>query len=240
MIWRIALLEDAPEYIDIICRITEAYMKERNISYEIHTYTSVKELMRDLQKGKEDDVYLLDIELPDGNGLEVAKCIREREETPFLVYITNYIQYAIAAFEVNTFRYIPKTVLDRKLPEAYQAMQEIFEKREIQEGQYLISCPYGTTAKVKYRDIVYLKKEGNYVKIFCTKDRYSVRKTLSEVVEKLNFSKMIIIERGYAVNLQHIVSINKDHQVVLSDGAVLQVARARWKIVREAFLNGEE
>ena len=57
MIWRIALLEDAPEYIDIICRITEAYMKERNISYEIHTYTSVKELMRDLQKGKEDDVY---------------------------------------------------------------------------------------------------------------------------------------------------------------------------------------
>ena len=239
MIWRIALLEDEQEYIDLICHITEKYMKEHHILYEIRAYTSVKELMSDFQKGVEEELYLLDIELPDGNGLDVAKCIREKGEDPFLIYITNYVQYAIAAFEVNTFRYIPKTVLNRKLPEAYQAMQKILEKRKTQEGQYLISCSSGKTVKVKYRDIVYLKKEGNYVKIFCAEDKYSVRKTLSEVVEELDYSKIMIIERGYAVNIQHIVSI-KDHQVILSDGTVLQVARVRWKMVREAFLNWKE
>lgn len=234
MVWRIAVLEDEQEYMDLICHITEKYMKEHHILYEMHTYTSVEELMEDFQKGVEEDIYLLDIELPDGNGLEVAKCIRERGEMPFLIYITNYVHYAIAAFEVNTFRYIPKMVLSRKLPEAYQAMKEIFERRESQERQYVIDCSFGKT-KVRYRDIIYLKKEGNYVKIICTENEYSVRKTLSEVVEELVFPRMIMIERGYAVNLQHVVSI-KDHQVVLSDGTALQVARAKWKMVREVFL----
>lgn len=111
VMWQIALLEDEQECINLICHITEKFMKEHHLLYEIYIYTSVDELLRDFQKGKEEDVYLLDIELPDGNGLEAAKYIRERGETPLLVYITNYVQYAIAAFEVNTFRYIPKTVL---------------------------------------------------------------------------------------------------------------------------------
>ena len=134
-----------------------------SIIWDIY-YTSVDELLRDFQKGKEEDIYLLDIELPDGNGLEAAKYIRERGETPLLVYITNYVQYAIAAFEVNTFRYIPKTVLSQKLPEAYQAMQKIFEKRKNQDRQYLIGCSNDKTVKIRCRDIVYLKKESNYVK----------------------------------------------------------------------------
>ena len=164
VMWQIALLEDVQECINLICHITEKFMKEHHLLYEIYIYTSVDELLRDFQKGKEEDVYLLDIELPDGNGLEAAKYIRERGETPLLVYITNYVQYAIAAFEVNTFRYIPKTVLSQKLPEAYQAMQKIFEKRKNQDRQYLIGCSNDKTVKIRCRDIVYLKKEGNYVK----------------------------------------------------------------------------
>lgn len=235
--WRIALLEDEQAYINIICHITEEYMKKNGIPYEIHIYTSAEGLLKDLYKGEE-DIYLLDIELPDGNGLEVAKRIRERGEWPFIIYITNYVQYAIAAFEVNTFRYIPKTVLIKKLPEAYQAIKNVFEKRERHEGYYLIDSR-NKTVKVKYKDIIYLKKEGSYVRIVCTGVEYRVRKMLTELVNELNYPHMIIIERGYAVNLQHVDSL-KDHQVHLSDGTSLLVARSKWKTVRETFLKDRE
>ena len=43
-------------------------------------------------------------------------------------------------------------------------MQKIFEKRKNQDRQYLIGCSNDKTVKIRCRDIVYLKKEGNYVK----------------------------------------------------------------------------
>lgn len=52
----------------------------------------------------------------------VAKEIRQYYNEPIIVYVTNHVEYAIQAFEVNAFRYIPKALLREKLAEAYDVL----------------------------------------------------------------------------------------------------------------------
>ena len=48
----------------------------------------------------------------------MAREIRKYYFDPFIIYITDHVEYSPEAFEVNAFRYIPKIKLQEKLPEA--------------------------------------------------------------------------------------------------------------------------
>lgn len=238
MVWRIAILDDEQEYISLITSITKEYMLKRGFEYEIKTYTSSKDLMDDYNASKKEMIYLLDVEVPGMNGIEVAKQIRLKQWDSFIIYITNYIQYAVPAFEVNALRYIPKSMLEEKLQDAYDAIKDIVRRRSKNQRYYIFEVG-GKGYKIKLSDILYLMKEGKYVKIICKNQIYSVRKTLGEVVKEIGSEEFLIIERGYAVNMQHVVSV-RDRQVQLDDETKLFVAYGRWAAVKNAFLQLEE
>lgn len=67
-------------------------------------------------------VYILDIELPDGNGLELAKEIRKIQERAYIVFLTAYEKYALSGYEVRAFHYIIKENMEKKL---VQTMRQI-------------------------------------------------------------------------------------------------------------------
>ena len=48
-------------------------------------------------------------------GLDIAKKIREKDTSAIIIFLTNYDKYVYDAFEVKTFRYIPKDVIEEKL-----------------------------------------------------------------------------------------------------------------------------
>ena len=57
------------------------------------------------------DVLFLDIEMPDVNGLEAAKQIRQRYDDLLLVFVTGFIDYAPSGYKVHAFRYLLKSRL---------------------------------------------------------------------------------------------------------------------------------
>jgi two-component system LytT family response regulator/two-component system response regulator LytT len=65
------------------------------------------------------DLVFLDIQMPGLSGFEVARRLLEREdETPALVFVTAFDQYAIEAFEVNAVDYLLKPVDASRLEQA--------------------------------------------------------------------------------------------------------------------------
>ena len=158
---RIAVLDDEAVYIDRVRKITESCMKQMAVEYSFHSYEREQDILKDLKNGAYYDLYLLDVQLSDINGLEVARQIRRRYEEPILIYITNYVNYAIEAFEVNAFRYITKQTLEEKLPQAYQAIKTLWKRNDCDNRSYRIKS-YDEWEKIFYKDIYYLKKEGKY------------------------------------------------------------------------------
>ncbi|CVI66989.1 KDP operon transcriptional regulatory protein KdpE [Clostridiales bacterium CHKCI001] len=90
-----------------------------------HTVSAVYGYMEALQKYKSQkyDLFLLDINLPDGNGMEFCKRIRETAETPVLFLTANDTeQDMLEGFGVGCDDYIPKPFSIEVLRKKVQAI----------------------------------------------------------------------------------------------------------------------
>ena len=99
----IAICEDEIYLLEELRKKTEAYLKTRHFSAEIHTFTSGEDLLKEQRPF---DLILLDLVLPGMNGLEAAKQLSGSR----IIIITSYREYAVDAFEVDAVHYL----LDRK------------------------------------------------------------------------------------------------------------------------------
>ena len=233
----IAVLDDEVRCVNLIRELTQKCMHEMNIRYVIKGYTKTDDLLNDFEQERYYDIYLLDIEMPGINGLEIARRIRRKLASVFLIYITNYVKYAIEAFEVNTYRYIPKQALEQKLPEAYRSIKKQLDKRKLSRKYYVIEW-YDKKIRILYDDIYCLRKEDKYVVIEHKNGSARVRKPLSLVVEELNSKDFYIIDRGLAVNLNQVSAV-LENSVKLCNGMIFQVSKSRWRQLEELLL-GED
>lgn len=229
---RIAVLDDEKTYIEKIERITEIAMFQLGMEYEMKCFTEVENFLACLQERVYFDIYLLDVEMPLMNGLEVARHIRREFTEPIIIYVTNHEDYAIEAFEVNAYRYIPKRFLEEKLPEAYQALAGKNRAR----GEKVFTITTATSVeRIPFREIYYLKKEGKYVFFVHQRGQNKVRMTLAEAMEQLDSSEFLTVDRSYVVNMNHVISL-KRQLVTLKDGSILPVSKPRFQLVKQEIV----
>lgn len=155
---RIAALDDDKQWLDIEKEIiAEAFKKEE---YELCSYMDINRFLSELER-KQADIYLLDMKLSGKNGLEIGRIIKRRQESADIIYVTNYVEYAVEAYEVNAFRYIPKQLLKEKLPEACQML---YDKIKGQKEEYLVIAGCHHMEKLLKEQIYYIVKEK---KVYC-------------------------------------------------------------------------
>lgn len=226
---RIAIVDDFPESISQISRITEDFIQKSGIGYLIRAYESPAELLFDLDQGKYYDLYLLDVQMPGTNGIEVAREIRGKYFDPDIIYVTDYIEYSPQAFEVNAFRYIPKIKLREKLPEALEVM--LLKLKDRKCSSYIIRH-YLDVIILQCRDIYYLKKEGKYVEFCCGQGTERERTTLKAVLSKLPPEEFVEIGRGHAVNICHVMCL-RQREIHLRNGEILPVSSSHLRLIQE-------
>lgn len=78
-------------------------------------FLSGGDLLRCLQSGSHYNIYLLDIEMPGQNGIEIASVIREQDRDAIIIFITDHKEYVYEVFEVLPFRFLRKPVTAQKL-----------------------------------------------------------------------------------------------------------------------------
>lgn len=79
---------------------------------------AAKNLLYEAEDGKRFDLLLLDIEMPGMDGLELASRLRQLLPDALLIFITSHVEFALDAYELSTFRYIPKNNMDGRLEHA--------------------------------------------------------------------------------------------------------------------------
>lgn len=157
---RIAIVDDEKQSRSKVLELTRAFLKKKKETAEVKEYAAPMELLLDLEQGAYFDLFLLDVEMPVLTGIETAREIRKYYMDSVIIYITDYVEYAVQAFEVNTFRYIPKKDLNTKLPEAYEA---IFPSLLEKDVRCYIVRHYLDAEVIQYHDIYCLEKDGKYV-----------------------------------------------------------------------------
>lgn len=230
---KIAVLDDEETYFETIRMITRKSFLEQGINYEIFEYTSPEELLYDIEDNNKYHIYLLDVELPTTSGLEVAREIRKKYCDPIIIYITNYVEYAVEGYEVNAYRYIPKTLLEQKLSEAYEAIYSSIEKKI---KNYFIIEKNHKLEKIAFEDIYYAKKDVKYVLIVHKYGASRERITISDFYERVKkYDSFVMVDRSYVVNILHVMSL-KSQQITLRNGEVLPVSKPKLSHVKREIM----
>ena len=111
---KIAICEDEEIYQKIVEDIINS-----NFNLDILSFTNAEKLLDYVSLNENSiDIFILDIELPEKNGLEAARKIRNFNRDAVIIFLTNYESFVFDSFEVNTFRFIPKARLEKQFIKA--------------------------------------------------------------------------------------------------------------------------
>lgn len=230
---RLAIVDDDTGVLQIVQSIIQ---KNSIVSVEkcdiIHTPQGVLEK---IERGQLYDVYLLDIELPQMNGLELAKQIRAIQENAYIIFLTAYANFALASYDIHirAYQYILKDEAEKRLPETLEKINS--EMLEKETEFYVIKTSY-RYEKIRIFDIVYIYKEGKN-SVFVTADKeYKERIALKEVMPLLSRKEFIFFDNGRIINIRHINSVGKD-KVVLNNGTELYASYINIKKIKEKIVS---
>lgn len=229
---KVAIVDDDSTIRKRIDEIVKQYMDAITEPCQIREYGGTENLMLDLEQGAYFDLFLLDVEMPNMTGLDMARAIRRYYPDPAIIYITNHMQYAYEAFEVNAFRYISKDRLEEKLREA---LELVIPRVQEQEKSCYIIRYYQDIQVLLLRDIYYMEKKGKYVIFHHSRGESRDRKTLKEVLKEIASEDFIEVGRDYAVNVRHLIAV-ENRELILRGNLVLPVSRYRVEALREKMM----
>lgn len=194
----------------------------------IDTFKDGMSFLRSSQKSSYDLVFL-DIEMPEMDGITLAKRLRKLHNDVPIIFLTSHIEFALEGYEVNALRYLTKPVDMSKLREVLS-----YTLRQMQEQRIIWVKDDLCEKKIYIKDILYMESQNQNVLISTTTDTYSVRYNLSDYEEELRKDDFFRIHRGYLVSLGHVKSIGKG-EVLLDDETILPVSRSKEKALKEAL-----
>ncbi len=231
---RIAVCDDEKAIAENNRAVLEAVLKKMGVMGEITVYTDSNNLLCDIADDDfHYDLLLSDIEMPNISGMELAEKIKPFLPEIRIIFITSHIEYAIDAFELSVFRYVPKSDIEKRLPTAIRDAVALINIEE--DKSYTIQAK-GRFEKIPIKSILFIERDGKNSAINTTDGVSKVRKSLQAVFDEINSEEFIFIDRGYIVNLIHIMQI-KNNTAVLKDGTVLPVSRSHLQTVKEQINN---
>ena len=187
------------------------------------------------------DVVLLDIRMPEMDGLETAQHMLKLAQPPHVIFVTAFDSHAVQAFEVNALDYLLKPVRTERLLAALRkaATISLESLRQIatRPRRYLSVTERGKILLVPVEEIVYLKAELKYVTARTLQREYLIEEPLSQLEREFE-ERFTRIHRSFLVAKEAIAGFEKDGEggwSIMLHGLAekLPVSRRQQHVVKE-------
>lgn len=145
----------------------------------------------DLLAAQPADVILLDVRMPEMDGIEVARHLRHLENPPAIVFTTAYDAYALRAFEVHAIDYLLKPIRASRLREALARAiatprlgADVLQALQPEPRAFLSASERGRINLVPVGDILYLRAEQKYVTARTAEREYLLEESLTHLEQE--------------------------------------------------------
>lgn len=195
---------------------------------EVDVYESAEHY---LLVGGRYDLVISDIELPGISGLELGKRIKENNPDVYLVFLTSHSEFASESYIIEAYQYIlKKDIEERFSPLIERVVHEI--KKGYEEYRWV-----GTNQrkiKIYYKDIVCIQKikGSKYAEYITENGKYMERLSMNQILEQIHSNDFILVDRGHAVNVNHIVRV-WGNVIQMDNGEEITVSRVQSSQVKE-------
>lgn len=195
----------------------------------------------------EPDVVLLDIRMPEIDGIEVARHLQKLQRPPAIVFTTAYDAYAIKAFEVHAVDYLLKPIRAGRLEDALTRIRsssppkdETLSRLQSSARAHLCSQERGRIHLIPVPEILYLKAELKYVTVRTRDREYLLEESLTKLEQEfaaqfVRIHRNCLVARAAIRGFERAHETGEGHWEVLLDGVAekLPVSRRQQHVVRE-------
>lgn len=203
----------------------------------------------DLIRSTPADLIFLDIQLPGDGAFSIIREVGPAK-MPRVIFVTAHRQHAVQAFDLPAVDYLLKPVDPDRFRQSVQRVREEIVNGESVDVKAIISRLKGRIQKasperikvydrnnvrlVRLQDVIWLKAEGNYTRVFLKDSNYKVRNLISDLEKQLpaQFSR---IHRSIIVNLDYMKETLRlphgEYRLILHNGTKLPLSRKYRKLI---------
>lgn len=229
MKYRIAICDDEQNQIEYITSIVASWSAHEGHGCEIRTFASAEAFLFEYEEDKAYDILLLDVEMKNINGIELAKRIRKDNNRAEIIFITSHFEFVGEGYEVDALHYLIKPISAEKLT---QVLTKAAEKLSVEPPSVVISCE-GETVKLYESDILYVESFLHYIVIHTKDNEYKIKENISVFENKVS-DVFYRIHRSYLVSLKYITRISRTS--VNIGNTELPLSRRKYDNINRAFI----
>ncbi|RZK44615.1 MAG: response regulator transcription factor [Pedobacter sp.] len=171
------------------------------------------------------DVIFLDIQMPDLNGIELARVLDKRAGRPRIIFTTAYNQFALEGYKVDALDYLLKPFDYGEFLHAANKALHYMELLNKPTSNFLAASDNGQAdndylfLKVEYQlvrialdDILYIEGLKDYVKVQLKTTEKAILSlgSLKALEEKLPRNRFMRVHRSFIISLGKVTSMTKN------------------------------
>lgn len=209
---RFALCDDDPAALSSHRAMVEKYFSRRpDLAGELTIFSTPGDLLAAAGQ-RCFNIYLLDVLMPDENGIRLGSELRELDRNGVFIYLTSSPDFAVDAYAARAFHYLLKPIEQEQLFQALDEAVELISQRR--EETAVVRCKDGLR-KLDVAQVIYVELSdkrlcchlvsGEIVQSVSLREAF--REAASEFLARPNFALCGV---SYAVNLDHVMRVGQN------------------------------
>ncbi len=227
---KIAVCDDCAADSQYLSALAADWARSTGRPAVIKKFSSAEAFLFCYETENDFDILLLDIEMGECSGVELAKKIRRDNKTVQIVFITGFPDFMAEGYEVSALHYLMKPVAADKLncvleraaqnlAKAERRLKVVFDRR---------------TDFIPFSRILYAEAQKQYVVIHTAQESYRTKASLGQIQTELD-ERFFKCQRSFLVNLSYVTRI-RSGSVLLSSGEEIPISRGAAEAIGKAII----
>lgn len=230
MACRVAIVDDSETDAEYVGSLLKAWAQDRQTNVHAERFVSAENFLFRYADEKAWDVLLLDIEMGAMDGVQLAKKLRQTNQTVQLVFITGFPDFMAEGYEVSALHYLMKPVRREKL---FAVLDKAAENLRKQEKRLRVAFDRQTEL-IPLSQITYIEAQKQYVVVHTQAGEYRMKATLADTEKELD-EYFLKCQRSFLVNLRHVLRIGRDC-VELKNGTQVPISRGMAQTIGKEII----
>lgn len=227
----IALCDDESFELTHLQQLINDYAIKYDHNIHCESFTSGDALLKSDLKF---DMYFLDYQMDEMNGLELAEKLRnEKNDLAAIVFLTSYREIVYDCFSVNTYRFLVKPLTEpvlTKVLDDFLKTSILFSRISLKKD--------GMTESINTKEIYYIEAFKKECTIHLKNEAKVYTCRLYEIMENLHPEFFFQPHRSFVVNMNYILK-DDGKTITMTNGDVIPISKyaaKEYRIARSRFL----
>lgn len=224
---KIVICDDNLNIVDEVKELLAEYSSSRDITLDISTFDNGKTV---LDSNENYNIAILDVEMPDMDGIALGEELRKRNKQIVLIYLTAHSQYLDSALNLNAARFFEKPIDKDRF---FSGMDNAIERIDNSAISFFIRDDK-SQVRVVADSIVYVEIERRKTKLVTEDNTYYTTHTLDYFKDKLVSSIFAQPHKSYIINFNYLTAYERT-EIMLNGKHKIPVSRSKQTEFHNAF-----